>query len=429
MPEARPGPRWPLRGELRMPLQIGQSSLIEIAIVSSLAFNTLALALAYVPGGGWTEIAIAAGIAALVIVVAVVSWGSMFGARASDIVLGPAGLRVEGGPRHGLTLAWTDLDPHRCRVENDRVPDAKNRALRGRQLLLGTTGGRDVLAAEIWQTDDRAALYVALDEIRAVHGLPPLPADQRTEEARGADAPPAASVAAVDILRCDRCGAVAVPEDMFEVNCPMCQQQIAVPADLRRRLADEVGLVAERERAQELVRRLLGQPGAAATNVRLALVGVVLSVIPFVCGLAYAALRAHGGGSTGQAVGAWIASAALVCAVCVIASNSLDRRIALRGCLVELGARHDDGPRCRACGGALADAASDRALVRCPYCRCDNILGVDLRPWQQAEASRHATLRQILRESTSHDLASNVGMCILVAVVAGVWPVIAWFSL
>lgn len=425
------GPRWPLRGELRMPLQIGQSSLIEVAIVASLAFNTFALALAHVPGNDWVGVAVAAAIGVLTVVIATVSWRSVFGARASDLVLGPRGFRVEGGPRHGLALAWADLDPGRCRVENDRVPDPEGTPLRGRQLVLGTTDGRDVLAAEIWQTDDREALYVAIDEIRAVHDLPPLPAEDRAEEpdpAGAAGRPPTAAIAGVDVLRCDGCGAAAVPADLSHVPCPMCQREIAVPDELRRQLAEEAGLVAERERAQALVRRLLAQPGAAATNVRLALVSVVLCAVPVLGGLAYAALRGRGGGSYGQAIGAWVGCAGLVTCLCVLASASLARRVALRACLVELGARHDDGPRCRACGGALDDAASDRVLVRCAYCRCDNILGVDLRPWQQAEASRHSNLRQLLAARSQGDLGFNVGMCLVIAILGGIWPVLAWLS-
>lgn len=426
-------PAWPLAASLRMPLQIGQSALADLCFISGLALNTLGLALANLPGSGpgyWIFVALVAAVAVWWLGL---GWWAIRGARASDMVLGPAGFRVEGGPRNGLTLAWADLDPQRCRVENDHTPDAAGAPIRGRQLILGVHDKPDVLAAEVWQVDDRESLYVALDEIRAVHGLDPLPDDQRTAPQRAPGTPQpatAATPATPALLRCDRCGAAAVPADMAHVTCPMCQAQLAVPAELRTVIAAEHALADERARGRELVRALLGQRGATATNVGLALVGLFLLTIPTLGSLAYWQIHLADRGHLGLVIAAWIACVSLCLAVLELGTGVLGRRIALRACLVDLGARRNaEGPCCRACGATLADLTADSVLVRCRYCRADNVLGADLRPWQQAEAGRVGSLRQLLseREARSGFTPEVIG-CLVLAAFAGLWPLLAWLG-
>lgn len=414
-------PRWPLPGELRMPLQIGRSALVEATFMAAAAINALALALAHVPEGDEVSVIVAAAALVLTGLWGAVAWSSMIGSRASDLVLGPGGLRIEGGPRHGRAFAWAELDAAGCRVENDRVKDPVGAPLRGQQLVLRTVDGRDVLVAEVWQSDDLEALYVALDELRAVHGLPPRPDDPRTPPRRAAPAAPDAGPAAdAELLRCDGCGASAVPSDMSEVPCPMCRRPIAVPAAVRRGLADGAALAEERARGLELVRSLLEQPGATATNRRLALAAAWMFALPALGGLAMLERCAQGGGGAGVSVAAWVVCAALCVAVYLLTTPALNRRVSLRACLVELGARHDAGPRCRGCGAALADVAADQVVARCPYCRCENVLGVDLRPWRRAEAGRHGSLRQLLDERRSRlgGMWSDIAVCLGIAAIA-----------
>lgn len=424
-------PHWPLPGDLRMPLQIGRSALVEATFFCAAALGALSLAIAHMPDGEDAATVVTGALLLLALVWLWISRTSLVGSRASDLVLGPGGFRIDGGPRHGLHFRWSELDPHRCRVENDKVADPTGAPLRGNQLVLGTRDGRDVLAAETWQADDLEALYVAVDEIRAMHGLPPLPGDQRTRPQRAPDAPAAAPATDTTLLRCDRCGAAAVPADMPQVTCPMCQQAIAVPDDVRRELAAEAALADERARGMDLVRLLLDQPGAATTNRWLTLTMLVLFALPVATGLGFLELRLRGGGGGALAFGAWVACAAVCCIVYHLASPMLTRRVALRACLVELGARHEDGPRCRACGAALTDLPAGHTLARCPYCRCDNILGVDLRPWQNAEAGRHGSLRQLLDERGTRLRGrwSDLLLCLVFAVIGGLGSLIQWTSL
>ena len=105
-------------GTHRLPVQIGTSALWSGArAISSLGAATLLLALTYSalfhPGvaSGWSILGL---LAAFLLVrggfEAQRSWRS----RPSDALLSAEQLRVEGGPHHGLVLAWTELDPAGC---------------------------------------------------------------------------------------------------------------------------------------------------------------------------------------------------------------------------------------------------------------------------------------------------------------------------
>lgn len=420
-----PAPHWPLPGELRMPLQIGHSALVEGAFAAGAAVNATALALAHVQGGGWLALVVALALVACTVLWIAGAWSSLSGCRASDLVLGPAGFRVEGGPHHRLALPWTDIVIDRCHVV-DGSKHLEGEPLRGHLLILGTTDGREHIVAEAYQEPDRDALRAALDEIRAVFGLAPV-----ADAARHAPPPAApAPVADVDVLRCSSCGASAAPADMSHVPCPMCQAKVAVPPAVRARLAGDAALAREAEAARPLIRRLLDQPGAAVTNRRLFAAHVVVFLVPLAGGLAYAALRQRGLDSSEYLVGSFLAVAALIVLVTVLATPMLARRVALRACLLDLGARHDGGPRCRACGAALPDQHQSHVLVRCPWCRCDNILGVDLRPFQAAADSRRASLRGLLdqRRVRLGGVLGDALLCLLLAVAAGIWPVLAWLE-
>lgn len=424
MPPMPAAPHWPLPGELRMPLQIGHSALVEGTVAAAIAVNATALAFTYlVDTPGWQVRLVALALVVCTGLWIAFVWGSLSGCRASDLILGPAGLRVDGGPHHGLTLAWTALDPARCHVTDSdkRRPDDP---IRGHELIVATTDGRSFPIAEAYQTEDREALVVALDEIRAVHGLAPVAASARDLQ------PAPAAVAAVDVLRCPGCGASLAPTDLSSVTCPMCQQQVPVPPAVRAHLAEDAALAREAEAARPLIRSLLDQPGASAANRHLLLALVLVFLAPLLGAALYAPMRLRGLGSEGNTVLVFLAGASLAVLVAVLTNPPFARRVALRACLIDLGARHDGGPRCRGCGAALPDQHASHALVRCPYCRCDNILGVDLRPWQAAARGRATGLRGLLDQRRVR-LAGVLGdalLCLAFALAFAAWPLLTFLG-
>jgi hypothetical protein len=422
---SREPPRWPLQGPVRMPLQIGVTSLIDATIASAAGMTIAVLAVVHAADGDVLGLAIA-GVGVLVLGGLVwLSYGSMTGCRACDVVMDRDGLRIEGGPRHGLALRWAEIVAETGRVENDRVPDGEGKPIRGRQLRIGKVSGEDVLLAEIYQNDDRDAFYVVLDEIRAVHGLPALPPEERTEPVQ-AELAVETTVAVLGQLQCPTCGAAAPPRDASHVVCRHCNGHVEVPRALRRRLAADAKLATQRSVADTRLAEILEQPGAHVANRRLLVGALLVLAAPIPCGLLYAALRSDGA-SWWYALPLAIASVALVCLALAATSSPFVRRVALRSCLIELGARRredDDRPACRGCGGLLPEI--ERAVVVvCSYCACENVLGIDLRPWQQAEGTRQKTLSELLekRREGMRNLRTNAVVCIVFAVIALAWPI------
>ncbi len=418
-------PHWPLARELRIPLQIGISSLVEGAIDSGGGMTVAVLCFVHAGDEGVSGLLAPLGGVIVLVGLLAISRTGLVGSRASDLVLGADGVRVEGGPRHGLALAWTQIDPLRCRVENDKVQDKAGK-LRGRQLIVGTTDGKDTLLAEVWQSDDAPAFYVVIDEIRAVYGLPPLPEDERTSAPQAVEPAPALPTGeVVEQLRCSACGAGLRPRDAVAIACERCGVTTAVAPAMRTRLEQHQTIERDRKHASEMLRTILEQRGAAAANRWLVLALALIFVVPMPCGLLYAAVHERGGG-LGWTIPVALLAMALVGAAAALTSHVFTRRIALRSCLVELGARRgadDDRPHCRACGGLLPDGTM---LVRCVYCDCENLLGHDLRRWQASVGEQRRTLAELLekRRAVAAESRTNLVICLVIAAIAAAIPAV-----
>jgi Zn finger protein HypA/HybF involved in hydrogenase expression len=411
-----------------LPLQLGKSALVEAAITSTMCLTAVTVGLVVLPGAGtlgWIVgvlLALAGAVAAW--------WGvtGALGSRASDVVLGPDGLRIEGGPRRGLALRWEELVVERCRTENDRVPDGADKKVRGIQLLAATRDGRDVLLAEVWQAEDRPALRLLVDEIRAVYGLP-----AEVVEADAPAPPPSADQPAQ--LCCEACGASVPPVDADRTSCPHCAATVTVGAAIRTRLRGSAKIQAERVRARGQIAALLDQPGATRANLAIGLCAIAALAMPLVATLAYATLRAHHAAGAGVAIVAWLGAIALALAVTCLGWLPVTRRAALRACLLDLGARPGDDVgtsyRCRTCGGGLPAATEPHEIaIRCIYCGSDNLLGVDPRPWNEHAQRQRGSIEEILlaRRASLGSARWTFVVLAVIGLAAWAWPIAKWVS-
>lgn len=157
--------------EMRLPLQIGRSMLIEVAVTGALSMPMVVGGALMALESGWPGAAGWVILELLGIALCLYSLPGMLRSRPSDVVISSTGCRIEGGPQHGFTAAWTELDATRCRVENDETnKDPPKHKLRGVQLIVGLFGKGDQLLAEVYQADDLPPLYVLRDLILAVRG-------------------------------------------------------------------------------------------------------------------------------------------------------------------------------------------------------------------------------------------------------------------
>jgi hypothetical protein len=398
--------RWPLRGELRMPLQPAIAGVTHAAIAACFYFHTALLAAVHIPGSSWP------GIFVLVLLILVTGLYSLqlpliiLSVRACDIVLGPAGARVDGGSRHGLALAWAEIVPQRCRVEKMTGPNGFDDGSGRHRLIVGHVDGRDLVFAEAGDADDSHELRLICEEIQAVHAA--------------SAATPAAPDPSSRVLHCDRCGSAVPLADADVAACPMCRAAVAVPADLRVRFAEERAIVDARLDGQRHLRALLRQPTAAAVNRVFAAVYALYVLLPLLGAGALVVLRLRHFDPV-YTVHLWLTCAGLCIAVGVLAGRFEGRRMVVRSRLREFAARHDGGPRCRSCNAALPVGDADLAIARCVYCRADNVLGIDLRPWARVEGGRRFSLSILrhVRGERVRDFWLKLGLSLGVALLAG----------
>jgi hypothetical protein len=285
--------------------------------------------------------------------------------RPSDVIFDANGMRVEGGARHGWTIAWDAVDPERTRIVEQRTAGSKGSVV-GSKLHIATKGTKEptLIAAAAVQSDMDSLVEIhaiILDRTRP-------PAEATLDGAPGA-------------LRCTGCGATAAPVDALEVTCRHCATAIAIPANVRERVRASKALDRAEQRAAKLVARLLDQPGARSTAVAL---GVAFLFIggawPVAAGLGVHLYRAH---TLTVATGA----ALFVLPFLLIADGFFLSRVrfvdrhALATLTIGFGAhppaKEGDPLACRACGGPLPDAG-EAVCVRCVFCSAMNLTTVDV---------------------------------------------------
>lgn len=289
-------------------------------------------------------------------------------ARASDVVITPNGLRIEGGAhgwayRDGMT--WSEIAQERWRAERREDPEGPG----SRCLCTGPEDGPIVLAeAQTWE------------ETTSLKQLAETVANAAAQRAGSSSA--RRTVAGPTMLRCDGCGGPVPGDDRPVKRCGFCGRDVAVPDGVRERIRAARTVRVSAEVTPQLVQRVLGQPAARTTNATLAAGGVSM--------LALAPATVWAGGQLYRAdhltaatiVGLVLVLVALFGTLYALLSLFLGRRQAVALVALRLGATPatsaDGSYTCRSCAAPLA-AAATAVVVACDYCKAPNILGLDLR--------------------------------------------------
>jgi hypothetical protein len=320
-------------------------------------------------------------------------------ARASDVFLSEAGLRLEGGRWSGRAWTWAEVDVDRTRLVTDfnaSVTTNGHRTYR-RAFVLGLTNGEEVELASSFDDAEHASLEALLVAVQA----------------RLAPAPVAAPVEG--LLGCGSCGAPVAPQPAETSPCWSCGAAVPTPAALADKVRAAQRVAAGRGAAEARIRSWLEQPPAAAVNRWLAAVFMVRYGLPLL-------LCLGSGQWAAILLGAW--TIGRVCWLTII------DRFAYRSLSLDWAARPAAAPgappRCRACAAPIAPRAGD-VIARCAACDADNVLGVDL---ARAEAEV-----QVARVDIEQFIAAQaerrgwprvqVGLGALATAVAFVWGALA----
>ena len=343
--------------------------------------------------------------------------------RPSDVLLSARGLQVEESAGPGRSLSWAEVDAGACDILEAeprravrflllswltlrKVPAlvARERVAVAR-LRLPLRAGGDVLLAEA-EGDERASLEALRDSIRSAFS----PAAEVTQAALSPE-----------ILRCAQCGAPQVPVDQDAAPCPFCRHSVAMPEALRVKQRAVSALHADDAASARLVKRLLAQPGARSAG-RVLWLGRKLMVLAQPGALIYLiCLVYHQTADRPSSEGPYamraipnndtlffydIAVLALVvlmafCLVWLALSAYFANRKALRVLAEGFGAVPPPQPgapsTCRQCGAPLSEAANE-VIVRCVYCRAQNVLGIDPRPAAARQRHERRSLQSAARQ-------------------------------
>lgn len=419
----------------------------EALFLTSLWFAAWAIALASLPllvTGHW----ILAILALLVGLFFVGAWWPFpwqaLAQRPADLCFDRAGLRVVGGARHGVQLAWDQIDAERSGLGDDPDPGME-------RLLVATRDGGEVLLA---RGDERQSFIAVIDLLRAAAGLAPLPTNSQRRAARdgkrrlkrgkrsrreatnaAADPGEAAThagqaasepvVVTVDVLACPGCGAPVVPADAASVACHRCGRDVALPGLLRTRLREasqRAGLAAANTRR---LRRLLAQPSSAWASVIVTAFAGFPLLLWFFAWLGFSILLWRGSLDGARMVGLVAPPVLLGIALPIFAGLYTCRRRTVRLLTLDFAAappaNTGDPPRCRVCGAPLA-CAPGALLAGCAYCGARNIIAVTL-PRSPTRDQAQATSIEDAIGSFEAELIFR-GLGFLLFGVPGIW--LAW---
>lgn len=411
---------------VRLPLQIGTSSLWSLARSVGMFFPSLVvltaagLSLAGY-GGGWVTLGI---VGALMLVYSIVQASRAWRTRPSDAVLDESGLRLEGGAHAGLQIGWKEIDGAKTRAETTREARVTVRVVLStilgalladkasphetdrvpvRRLHLVSKDGRSWDLAEAELAAEAESLDALLGSIRS---------KLRPPEKR-------ARAASQEVIVCGSCGAPAPPVDSDHVACRYCGAGVGMPDAVRERLRAHRAMQASRAQVTRVVEKLLRQPRAGWASIVLVIAGVF-------CSMAWLAvvlgLLVLGPTSAGIFEVSWSLAGGLfaTAAFFIMARAALANRRALHLLASSFGARpprDDSGVHsCRRCSAPLP--ASESLVVQCAYCSADNLLGLDLRHEVEPTQAHRWDLEKVLQTRRTEQLVwvlACFGACLLVA--------------
>ncbi len=327
--------------------------------------------------------------------------------RASDLLLGPAGCEIRGGPLHGVQHRWDELAPEFCHLQ--RRPPGTTDPLDGAVTL--------IIQGEVAAMSDDPAEDRSLESIvHTLHGVAerrPAPMEPRR----------------LQVVGCGRCGAPVPPRE--SAACPYCGSAVALPAPVLLQLRAQTSHDRERAAAERLLRRVLRQPRAFSTNALLVLLLPPLLLSWPVAGAVFDEfyqsrhiLRPYHG--VALAVAALCGNLALQFLLRArVAARAAVRIIATHFAALPP-AEPGASPGCRVCAAPL-DPVPGRLLLLCVYCGAENVTGLNLIPVAAGEAAQAGALREALTERLRvrrrWRWRSLAALLLLAACALSLWPV------
>lgn len=351
--------------------------------------------------------------------------------RASDLLLFPEGLHIDGGRLNGSRLPWRELTPPYAHVEetqasrltvwrifvfafsllarnhNVSAPTAKVTVWR----LWVHQGGQARLLGESDRPIEADSMRAAASSIEAVV----------SGQKYVAEAPAVQQHIAV----CNGCGSPAVPDDAPAVVCAFCQAWVELPPQVRGQAAAAKAMAHTRTRSAKMIAKLLDQPRAATSNMWL-LVFTLLMFGAWPLGWSLTAWRVLEDGYEGKDLAFLMLPFAAVLAGFFLARGRLADRGALQMLTLGFGAlaprREGEPSRCRRCQGPLPEVGLG-GVAQCRYCTAENIVGLDLRPTVDQARTEQLTFDDALRtrgrERVLWGVLSAVAVVALLGWVAG----------
>jgi hypothetical protein len=434
---------------LRLPLQIGTSSLLSFARAGSamvpglLLVASIAFPLILAPWDEavvtyrdlWWAILLAVAVGQALAYHGIKHLGLAIRERASDIVLSDSGLRVESGRASGFNAAWEAIAGCTVKATHEKsieVIDTDEKAANFWQLVLELDDASEVVLASAENQRERSSLEDIRESIGASLKERAGERPPRAKKTKGAanDARPARPTKPVaSVLRCGTCGAPAGLVDAPTLACGFCAAVVHVPDDLRARCRAALQRNASQARRNQLLGKLLRQPGALRTNIALGLAAtpmlLAFPVVSIVAGVLYALcyLRAF------DVVLLCSSGLAIVWAFFFLVRGRLTDRRAVRLVTLQFAAAAPEKAgaphRCRDCNAPLIETRG-QLLAHCAYCDAENVLGVDARPEARSSSDQEASLEVALaardRERTKirGGIATAFGMLALAGVLIAI---------
>lgn len=336
-------------------------------------------------------------------------------ARPCDLELDARGFRVVGGYHAGRALDWDSLDASASGL-------ARGAAVGAEVLFAATRDGRKLPLAE---GDEHDSFRAVLDAFRASAGLEPLEAPANTPARAPAEEPAGAAAPRVELVRCQRCGAVARPYDAPSVTCLYCSHDVRLPEALRQRLREFRSQTALGKRSQKLLERALAQPRASTAMALLGALALAMIATWLFDSVVVARALVHHTLDPKLFVCALAAPLLVATALSMLASLVAARRVAVRAISVDFAAiaPAETGKPCgcRVCGAPLPEQTG--LVVRCAYCSSPNVVAT-ARPRQPRKL-----LDQVnsLTDTLEAQSAEQVSRYIFAAVVGipALWGAIA----
>jgi uncharacterized Zn finger protein (UPF0148 family) len=373
------------KGELRLPLQVGTSSLAGFARASASIFPgfllivSIALPALLAP---WDDAAsvyphlIVPYVFAIFAGVALIAYGRKHLAlalreRPSDILFARDAMRIEGGRMNGFSAAYVEIESVRLvgRHEKLEIIEGEDKKQENFwRLMLELKDGSTQQLGSAEDPRERDSLQALCDTLRE---------SIRRNDKTAAQRPPQPVP-----LKCSGCGAPAVPEDAEAIKCPYCGTAIHIADDVRQRIRAARSRDAAMKKSQKLVEKLVNQPGALRTSFF-----VFLAAFPSL--LAWPAAIAFGMFLYAlcflripDVFLLSLAAFGVIAALYYLVRGQLTDRQALRLLTLGFAARAPGAEggvhHCRQCNGPLVEPPG-QVLVRCAYCSAENVLGLDVR--------------------------------------------------